>query len=188
MYYSKKHIYLYLFVVLFFLLGACDLQKTEKSSLYFDTEKFISAEIELLLEEVKYVNVSLDLDGIIESKDSVEVDSASFDEISKLLKQANINKGIFKDEYTLDTLMMLDPTSNAEVSVATYSTTNNDLDVKWLQVYKNGSIKALIKNKNVLFSYEKEIYYERGVKFSVNSWQKTLSQDSIHVLKEVVFL
>ncbi len=188
MYYSRKQMYVYLFVVLFFLLGACDLQKTEKSSLYFDTEKFISAEIELLLEEVKYVNVSLDLDGTIESKDSIEVDSTSFDEISKLLKQANINKGIFKGEYTLDTIMMLDPSSNTGVSVASYSTMNNDLNVKWLQVYENGSIKALIKNKNVLFSYEKEIFYEKGVKFSVNSWQKTFSQDSIHVLKEIIFI
>lgn len=180
--------YVNVFVVLFFLLGSCDLSKTEESSLYFDTEKFILAEIELLLKEVKYVNVNLDLDGTIESKDSIEVNSTSFDEISKLFRQANINKGIFKDEYTLDTIMMLDPSSNTEVSIASYSTMNNDLNVKWLQVYENGSIRALIKNKNVLFSYEKEIYYEKGVKFSLNSWQKTFSQDSIHILKEIVFL
>jgi hypothetical protein len=108
-------------------------------------------------------------------------------EFENLCKVANINQTLFKNEYQIDTFWMLDPISFENIEVLNYTTQNKDLKVQSLQVYSNGSIKASIQQSNLLFSSQKDFYYEKNKKINILSWQKTLGQDTLWLMNEMTF-
>lgn len=185
MYCCKWEIYSWLFIALFVVLSSCDEAKSEEFSLYFDSKNYIEQEVEDLLDHVEFVQKTLILNGEKEVLDSVQADSTSFEELEELFAEANINKGIFKGEYQVDTFWIVDEQEKEQIEVLDYQTSNPELKVQWVQVYSNGSLKATLQENNFLFSYEKEVFYEKAKSFSVISWQKTIGQDTIKVFSEV---
>lgn len=188
MYYCKWNIYFWLVLAILALLSSCEPENETIPSVYYDTDSFIQEEISYLAEQVSHLNKHLVLNGVAERVDSIKVDSTSFKELASLFKQANINKVIYQDEYQTDTFWILDPVTQENIEVVNYTTNKPKLKVKWLQVYSNGSLKASLQGHNFLFSYEKEVYYQKLSRFSVISWQKTIGQDTIHVHNEVDYL
>jgi hypothetical protein len=187
MYYCKWHIYFWLVVAIIVGLAACSKTKKPVNHFYFDTTTYIEAEINALNSSFQSFNNTIDLNGESESRSHIAADSSIFKELHALFKQANINSAVFQGEYKIDTFWILDPSSQQNIEVWNYSTANKDLKVKWLQVYSNGSLKASLSQENFLFSYDKEIYYEKGKKFSVLMWQKTLGQDTLTIFNSIEF-
>lgn len=185
MYYCKWHIYFWMVVAILFLLSSCQQNDEEELGLYFDTANYIHHEVDSIVMGTAYLEKKLVLNGVSETLDSVEVDDSSFKELQALFTQANLNKGIYRGEYDIDTFWILNPESGENIEVLNYTTDNEELKVPWLQVYSDGSLKALLKENNFLFSYEKEIYYQNEESFSIISWQKTIAQDTLRIFNEV---
>ena len=187
MYYCKWHIYFWLVIAIMVALSACTKNEKPVNNFYFDTASYIDEEVKELNTSIQSFNNTIELNGKIESRNNIAIDSSIFKEMYSLFKQANINSAVFQGAYEIDTFWMQDPSSQENIEVWNYTTANEDLKVKWLQVYSNGSLKASLSQENFLFSYEKEIYYEKAKKFSVLTWQKTLGQDTLHIFNSLEF-
>lgn len=187
MYYCKWPIYFWLVIAIIVALSACSEKSEVVNDFYFDTEDYMDAEIAALNNSIESFNNTIILNGESETRNNIKVDSSIFKEMDALFKQANINSAVFQGQYDIDTFWMTDPSSQAQIEVWNYTTDNENLKVKWLQVYSDGSLKASLANENFLFSYEKELYYEKSKKFSVLTWQKTLGQDTLHIFNSLEF-
>lgn len=187
MHFCKLNIYFWLVVFILVLLASCQSKVEVENNFYFDTQDYIKAEVAVLKKTVQQITAKITLDDESETQ-TFNVDTASsFNDLENLFTQVNINKAIFKDEYIIDTFWLLDPVTQNNIEVLNYVTQNKDLKVAWMQVYNNGSLKAKISEKNFLFSYEKEIFYEKNKRFSTVSWQKTIGLDTLKVFNELEY-
>lgn len=187
MYYCKWHIYFWLVVAILVALSSCNEGEEVVNDFYFDSEAYIIKEVEVLKSTVINYNNTIVLNGESESRYNIQADSSIYKEMINLFTQTNINSPILNGEYEIDTFWIQDPSSQANIEVLNYTTNNPKLKVRWLQVYSDGSLKANIANQNFLFSYEKEVYYEKDSKFSVLTWQKTIGQDTLNIFNSLDF-
>lgn len=179
---------MWLVIAIAFALASCNEEEEAELHFFFDSEEFAETEIGRLQLRTSEVSKTIVLNGESETLEHIEADSTVYQEMRNLFKQANINDAKFVVEYEIDTFWMMDPITMENIEVLNYTTSNPELKLKWMQVYSNGSLKACLAMKNFLFSYEKEIFYKNGESFSVLSWQKTLSQDSLHLFSQLDFL
>lgn len=187
MYCCKWNSYFWLVISIILALSACNKQKKTSKDFYFDSGKYIESEVSNLKASISSFDNTITFNGESETRNHVSADSSIYKEMQHLFKQANINSGMLKGEYTIDTFWIQDPSSQENIEVWNYTTQNEALKVKYLQVYSNGSIKASVSQKNFLFSYEKVMYYEKNKKFSVVTWQKTLGQDTLNIFNSMEF-
>jgi len=187
MYYCKWPIYFLLLISIMLGLAACSKSEKPIHNFYFDTAAYMDEEIKELNTSIQSFNNTIELNGQSESRIQIPLDSSIFKEMQSLFKQTNINSAVFQGEYEIDTFWIQDPSSRQNIEVWNYTTENEDLTVKWLQVYSDGSLKASLSQENFLFSYEKEIYYEKSKKFSVLTWQKTLGRDTLNIFNSLEF-
>lgn len=185
MYCCKFDLYFWLMIAILVALASCQQEEAPKTQIYFDSAVYMSKEIAELKKEITNVDAVLSLNGVEEIEKNIPISESSFDQLEQLFAQANINQAKFVKEYTIDTFWMLDPLTNQNIEVLNYTTENEKLKVKWMQVYSDGSLKASYSEKNFLFSYEKEIYYQKDQKFSTISWQKTFGLDTLKVFNEI---
>jgi hypothetical protein len=188
MYYCKWNIYFFLLIAILATLSACDNAEKSQDNFYFDSGAYIKLEIDSLKTFVHHYNNTVTLNGESEIKSNIPADSSIYKEMNALFKRANINNAILQGEYSIDTFWIQDPITQANIEVLNYTTQNEELNVRWLQVYSNGSIKASLAGETFLFSYEKEIFYEKNKKFTVLAWQKTLGQDTLRIYNSLEFL
>lgn len=188
MYSCKWTIYFWLLVAILALISSCKQEEQAELDIYFDSAAYMQGEIEELKSQVLYAKASLALNGEVEEKDRIALDEESLNQLEQLFDQVNINQAKFRGEYKVDTFWMLDSETLEQIEVWNYTSTNDKLKVKWMQVYSDGSIKASLVDNNFLFSYEKEIYYEKQKKFSTISWQKTLGMDTLRIFNELEFI
>lgn len=187
MHFCKWNIYFWLVVFIMVLLASCQNNVEVKTDYYFDSESYIKNEVSRLKTQVKRVVAKITLNGESETQ-TFDIDTASsFNDLENLFSQVNINKAVFDNQYKIDTFWMLDPLTEKNIEVLNYTANNKQLKVKWMQVYDDGSLKAKISEKNFLFSYEKEIYYQKNIKFSTISWQKTIGLDTLRVFNELYY-
>lgn len=188
MYYCKWNIYFWLGVFILVLLASCKNKAQVDADIYFDSENYIKSEVSQLKQQVKNIAAKITLNGESEIQTFIVDTASSFEDLENLFAQVNINKAIFDKEYKIDTFWMLDSESQENIEVINYVTENDKLKVAWMQVFDNGSLKAKISEKNFLFSYEKEIFYQKNKKFSTVSWQKTIGLDTLRVFNEIEYL
>lgn len=188
MYYCKWSLYFWLVIAILALISSCKQEEQVKLDIYFDSAAYMQGEIEELKSQVLYAKASLALNGEVEEKDRIALDEESLNQLEQLFDQVNINQAKFRGEYKVDTFWMLNSETLEQIEVWNYTSTNDKLKVKWMQVYSDGSIKASLVDNNFLFSYEKEIYYEKQKKFSTISWQKTLGMDTLRIFNELEFI
>ncbi|MCB0510566.1 MAG: hypothetical protein KDC82_07355 [Bacteroidetes bacterium] len=188
MYYCRWSVYFWLVVAILTLLSACSPEEQVKLDIYFDSAAYMQGEIEAIKKQVHYASASLALNGEVEKKEKISLIEESLDQFEQIFDQVNINQAKLRGEYQVDTFWILDPISAEQIEIWNYTSSNDKLKVKWMQVYSNGSLKASIADHNFLFSYEKEIYYEKQKKMSAISWQKTLGMDTLHIFNELEFI
>ena len=188
MHFCKWNVYFWMLIFILALLASCNKPIVKKELIYFDTESYIKKEVVHLKKEVKAISAHIKLDGKEESQE-FKVDTAtSFDDLENLFTQVNINKVIFKDQYKIDTFWIQDSNTNKNIEVINYVSQNPELKIEWLQVYDDGSLKAKISENNFLFTYEKEIFYQKNEKFSTIISQKTIGLDTLTVFNELEYL
>lgn len=185
MYYCKWHIYFWLVVAILFLLSSCQQGEVDVNAYksYFNTENHMEFVLDSLLERDS-TSIHLVLNGKHEDKTLQGVDSSLINEMIELIEEANLNDKLLTDLYTIDTFWLLDE-NQQNIEVVNYEAKDEQQKVKWLQVYANGDIKALLQQKNVLFSYEKEVFYGHNGEFSLFAWQKALQMDTLFLYKQL---
>jgi len=186
--FCKWNIYFWLVIFILVLLGACQSTPVHKEDIYFDTQDYVENEVRFLKQNVQQISAQIELNGKHE-KQLFDVDTAnSFNDLENLFSQVNLNKTVYKDQFKVDTFWLIDSNSNENVEVINYVSQNEDFNVKWLQVYSTGSLKAKIAEKNFLFNYEKEIFYEKRKRFTSFIVQKTIGLDTLKVVNELQYI
>lgn len=187
MHFCKWNIYFWMLVFILVLLASCQNSNNVNNDFYFDTEEYIKTEVISLKKQVKSIIAKIDLNGESEIQNFKVDSTTSFNDLENLFTQVNINKAVFENEYEIDTFWILNPETQENIEVINYIAKNDKMKVSWIQVYNDGSLKAKITEKNFLFSYEKEIYYQKDLTFSTISWQKTIGLDTLRVYNELKY-
>lgn len=188
MYYCKWHIAAWILMAVIVFLASCKENTAPKQTIYFDTQAYFQQEKDGLFHQQGTMQKTLELNGKKEEISLNAIDTSQLQNYINIFNNSNLNKTIYIGEYEIDTFWMLDPQTYANIEVLTYKSKDEKNDVKWLQVYSNGNMKAALQSKNFLFSNYKEVFYEKDKAFSLIAWQKTLGLDTVKTFTEVEIL
>lgn len=181
-----------LYIVVLFALSCQEKNETTASIVqYFDSDIFVSNEIEDILQNNYTINKEITLNQIVETKTAISVDSVFFNNEFKLLKSANINKPALLGFYTEDTI------SDEKTIISFYPNDVNDNKFKTKEMritYKPlaqnevEKVTTTLASKNFMHAYHKELTYIAKQSLALKSWEKTMFQDTLFYETKLTFI